>query len=58
VIESVVSFAVNVAAPEEVELTVNVTTPEALEVPEGAEMLSEPPRLEVRETALPETPLL
>jgi hypothetical protein len=56
---SVLSFAVKVASPERVDLTVKATTPEALEVvPATAVILSEAPRLEVRATVLPETGLL
>ena len=51
--ESVVSVAVNVELPEIVDLTEKVTTPEAVEGPDAAEIVSLPPRLEVSVTVFP-----
>jgi hypothetical protein len=51
----VVSVAVKVADPKEVELTVKVATPEASEDVEVGEMLSLPPLEEVSETVFPGT---
>jgi hypothetical protein len=52
---SVVSVAVQTAEPAVVDFTVKVTTPEALEDPEAAEIVSAVPRLEASVTVLPET---
>lgn len=41
--------------PATVDLTVKVTTPEAFELPDAAEIVSLPPRLEERVTVLPDT---
>jgi hypothetical protein len=47
------STAVNVAVPGDNDLTVNVTIPNALERPEGAEIESAPPRSEDSDTVFP-----
>ena len=52
---SVVSVAVKTGAPAVVDLTVKVTTPEASEGPEAAEIVSVAPRLEASITVLPGT---
>ena len=51
---SVVSVAVKMAEPAVVDFTVKVTTPETLEGPEAAEIVSVVPRLEASVTVLPE----
>src|SRR5437868_13978577 len=55
---SVLSTAVNCGAPAVADVTVNVTTPNELEVPDAAEIVSVPPRLEDSVTVLPATGLL
>jgi hypothetical protein len=52
---SVPSVAVKMAEPVVVDFTVKVTTPEALEAPEAAEIVSVDPRLEASVTVLPGT---
>ena len=52
---SVESVAVKTGAPAVVDVTVKVTTPEPLDAPEAAEIVSVAPRLEARVTVLPET---
>lgn len=52
---SVASVAVKMAEPVVVDFTVKLTTPEALEDPEAAEIVSVAPRLEASVTVLPET---
>ena len=54
-VESVVSVAVRVDDPATEELTVKVTTPDEVEVPDATDTLSLPPRLETRVTVLPDT---
>jgi hypothetical protein len=53
--ESVESFAVKVADPTVVDLTVNVAIPELLVVAETAVMVSAAPREELTVIAFPET---
>jgi hypothetical protein len=53
--ESVESVAENVDNPADKEETVNVTIPNTLDDPEGVEIVSRTPRLEVRATVFPET---
>ena len=53
--ESVVTVAVKTGEPGVVDFTVKVTTPEASEVPEAAEIVSLAPRLEARDTVLEAT---
>ena len=55
VIVSVVSVAVKTPAPEVLDFTVKVTTPEPSDAPEAAEIVSVAPRLDARGTGLPET---
>ena len=55
---SVESVAVKTGAPVVVDFTVNVTTPEELELPDAAEIVSVALRLEASATVLPETGLL
>jgi hypothetical protein len=57
-IELVVSVADKVAVPARVDLTVKVTTPEAFEAPDAAEIVSDAPRLEAKVTVFPATGLL
>ena len=52
---SVESIAVNVDDPAWLDATVKVTTPDALDVPDGDEIVSFAPRLEVKVTDFPET---
>ena len=52
---SVESVAVKTGAPVVIDVTVKVTTPEPLEAPEAAEIVSVAPRLEASVTVLPET---
>jgi hypothetical protein len=54
---SVVSVAVKTGEPAVVDFAVKVTTPEELELPEAAEIVSAAPRLEASVTVLPETGL-
>ena len=54
---SVVSFAVKTGEPVVDDLTVKVTTPELLELPDAAEIVSVAPRLDVSVTVFPDTPL-
>ena len=54
---SVTSVALKTAMPGVVDCTVKVTIPDALEVPEAAEIISAAPRLEASETVLPATGL-
>ena len=53
VIELVVSIAVKFETPLIVERTVKVTTPDAFEGPDAAEIVSVAPRLEVSVTVFP-----
>ena len=55
---SVVSVAVKVAVPAVTDFTVKVATPLALELTVAGEIVSVPPRLDVRDTVFPETALL
>lgn len=55
---SVVSVAVKTGEPAVEDFTVNVTTPEPLETPEAAEIVSVAPRLEASVTVLPGTAAL
>ena len=55
VMPSVISVAVNVGVPGVRDFTVKVTTPEALDGPDAAEIVSVAPRLEARVTVLPTT---
>jgi hypothetical protein len=50
---SVTSVAVNTGVPTVVDFTVKVTTPDTLEVPEAAEIVSVAPRLDASVTDLP-----
>jgi hypothetical protein len=56
VTESVESVAVIVTDPAVRDFTVKVATPEAFEVAEAGETVSEAPRLELIVTVFPETP--
>src|ERR1035441_1459690 len=58
VMASVLSTAVNCGPPAVLDFTVNVTTPEELELPDAAEIVSVAPRLEESVTVLPWTGLL
>ena len=54
-IESVESFAVKIALPGVIDVTVNITCPVELDGPEAAEIVSnDPDRLDVSETVFPE----
>lgn len=55
---SVVSVAVKTGEPAVEDFTVNVTTPEPLETPEAAEIVSAAPRLDASVTVLPGTAAL